>query len=147
MTSKSTVNLLVGPHRVGPLLLRWLDGFHREFCQTWWTFRPRKKIFSPPPKKNPQFAADTLPTPRPLLETPPPCGIFDKKSTPPSRRPRTPPSPSPSRKKNKKYPKRPPSKLHANMKIILTTPSPHIGKNICPQNMPYNGGPYGIKAG
>ena len=29
-------------------------------------FGPDKKIFSPPPRKIPQFAADTLPAPRPL---------------------------------------------------------------------------------
>ena len=33
------------------------------------------------------------------------------------------------------------------LKIILTTPHPHIGKKICPENMPYNGGLYGIKVG
>ena len=79
-------------------------------CSSWWTFRPPKKIFTPPPP-NPQFAADTLLAPRPLFpswRTPPPLGFSDKNRTPlPSRRPRTPPSPSPSRK-NKKYPKRPP---------------------------------------
>ena len=31
------------------------------------------------------------------------------------------------------------------MKIILT-PHPHICKKICSQNMPYNGGLYGIKS-
>ena len=32
------------------------------------------------------------------------------------------------------------------MKTILTTPTPHICRQkICPQNMPCNGGPYGIK--
>ena len=49
--------------------------------------------------KNPQFAADTLPAARPLLETPPVSGISNKKIYSPSRRPRTPPSPSPSTKK------------------------------------------------
>ena len=33
------------------------------------------------------------------------------------------------------------------LKIILTTPIPHICKKICPQNMPYNGGLHGIKVG
>ena len=28
---------------------------------------------------------------------------------------------------------------------ILPTPTPHSCKKICPQNMPYNGDPYGIK--
>ena len=62
-------------------------------------FSPEKK-YLPPPQKNPQFAADTLPAPRPLLDKhpPPPSGIFNKKSTPPAQRPQTPPSPSPKRK-------------------------------------------------
>ena len=53
---------------------------------SWWTFRPQQKICNPPPQKIPQFAADTLPAPRPLplLETdPPPPGIFNKKNDPP----------------------------------------------------------------
>ena len=33
------------------------------------------------------------------------------------------------------------------MKTVLTTPIPHTCKKICPKNMPYNGGPYGIKVG
>ena len=33
------------------------------------------------------------------------------------------------------------------IEIILTTPTPHICKKICPRNMQYNGGLYGIKAG
>ena len=36
-------------------------------------FGPEKK-YSAPPLKNPQFAADTLPAPRPLLD-PPPLGF------------------------------------------------------------------------
>ena len=67
----------------------------------WWTFRPRKKIFSPPPKKIP----NSPPTPsRPLVPSPswrtPPSGIFNKNRPPlPSWQPQTPPSPSPSRTK------------------------------------------------
>ena len=33
------------------------------------------------------------------------------------------------------------------MKIIPTTPTPPYLQKICPQIMPYNGGPYGIKVG
>ena len=68
-----------------------------------------KKIFSPPPP-NPQFAADTLPAPRPLslLETPL-LGFSMQNRTPPPRLPDASDSPSPSpSKKNRKYPKRPP---------------------------------------
>ena len=65
----------------------------------WWTFRPRKKIFSPPP---PQFPTSPQTPSRPLGPSPswrpPPSGISNKRSTPPLA-PRTPPSPSPSRKK------------------------------------------------
>ena len=65
---------------------------------SWWTFRARKKIFSPPPK-NPQFAADTLPAPPPP-GNPPPFVEFPIKNRPhPLLAPRTPPSPSLSRKK------------------------------------------------
>ena len=53
-------------------------------AETWWTFRPRKKI-APPPKKflnSPQ--TPTRPSAPPLLEPPPPPGIFNKKKpTPP----------------------------------------------------------------
>ena len=70
-------------------------------------FGPEKKYLAPAPPKNPQFAADTLPAPRPLLgDLPALLGFSIKNRPPPSRRPRTPPSPSPSQK-NKKYPKRP----------------------------------------
>ena len=65
---------------------------------------PEKKIFSPPPKKKiPQFAAHTLPAPRPPSWKPPPLGIFNKKNRPPPPllAPRTPPSPSPTREKIK----------------------------------------------
>ena len=73
-------------------------------------FGPEKNIWPPPPKKFPQFAADTFPAPPPPGEPPPPSWEFQiKKSTPPTLpAPQTPPSPSPSRK-NKKYPKRPPT--------------------------------------
>ena len=64
-----------------------------------WTFRPPKKIFSPPP---PKFPTNNLPAPRPPnpshLETPPPPGIFHKKLPHPLPAPCTPPSPPPSRK-------------------------------------------------
>ena len=70
--------------------------------QTWWAFQPWKKIFSPPPPPIPQFAADTLPAPWPLLETPPSWDFQEKQDAPlPSPAPRTPPSPSPEQKKLK----------------------------------------------
>ena len=73
-----------------------------KFRISWWTFRPRKKIFSPPPPQIPQFGADNVPAPRPLLETPLPSWEFSKQNgSPPLLAPRTPPSPSPSRKKLK----------------------------------------------
>ena len=66
------------------------------------------KIFSPPPKKSPIHRRHP-----PGLSAPPgdprPFWDFQLKKFPPPRQPRTPPSPSPSRKK--KYPKRPPSKV------------------------------------
>ena len=34
-----------------------------------------------------------------------------------------------------------------SMKIILTAPNPPYLPKICPQNMPYDGGPYGTKVG
>ena len=45
-------------------------------------FGPPKKYLAPPPK-NPQFAADTLLTPWPLLETPPPLEFSIKNLHPP----------------------------------------------------------------
>ena len=72
-----------------------------------------KKIFSPPPPKIPNLPqTPSRPLgPSPPGEPPPLVGFSIKNRPPPSRRPRTPPSPSPSRKKNKKYPKRPPRKV------------------------------------
>ena len=70
-----------------------------------------KKYLAPPPPKNPQFAPDTLPAPRPLplLETPPLLGFSIKADSPP-------PSwrlglalPPPRAEKKIIYPKRPPS--------------------------------------
>ena len=73
---------------------------------TWRPFRPRKKIFSPPPPIPPNSLQTPSRPPRPL---PPPPGIFNKKNRPPpSLSPRT-PLPLPGAEKNKKYPKRPPS--------------------------------------
>ena len=68
-----------------------------------------KKVFTPPPPiKIPQFAADTLPTPRPLLSwrTPPLLGSARKIDPPPPGASDS-PFPLPEEKKN---PKRPPSK-------------------------------------
>ena len=72
---------------------------HSVLTKSWWAFRPRKKIFSPPPL--PKIPNSPQTTSRPLLETPPPLLGFSIKNLPPppSRRPRTPPSPSPTRKK------------------------------------------------
>ena len=64
-------------------------------------FGPEKKYLAPPSQKIPQFAADTLPAPRPLLYwRPPRPGIFNKEGSP-----RPPPgasdSPFPSRSRKK----------------------------------------------
>ena len=70
--------------------------------KTWWTFRPRKKNLAPPPPQIPQFAADTLPAPRPLLENPsPPPGIFNKKWIPPPPGASDSPFPLPEQKNKK----------------------------------------------
>ena len=68
---------------------------------SWWEFRPRKKIFSPPPPNSPQTPFQPLaPLPPPGRETPPP-GIFYLQIVPPPA-PRTPASPPPSTQKKKK---------------------------------------------
>ena len=71
-------------------------------------FGPKKKKKSPPPPpKIPQFAADTLPAPRPLPSW---TGIFNKNLIPPPP-PGASDSPVPlpeKQKNNKKDPKRPP---------------------------------------
>ena len=67
----------------------------------WWTFRPRKKIFSPPPRIS-RCAADALPAPRPLPAWRRPPWDFQLNIWPPhTPELRTPHSPSPSRKKIK----------------------------------------------
>ena len=64
-------------------------------------FGPEKKIFSPPTPQILQFAAETLPAPRPFsLETPPTPGSFQYKPPPPHPL-GTSPSPTPGRKKVK----------------------------------------------
>ena len=63
----------------------------------------KKKKFSPPPpqNQNPQFAADTLPAPRPLLlETPPFLGFSKKNRRPPLPAASDSPFPLPEPKKN-----------------------------------------------
>ena len=78
------------------------------------TFRLRKKKnknCTPPPKKIPQFAADTLPAPRPFLETPLLGFSIKNRPPPPCLLPRTPSLPLPRADKNKKYPTRPPKLL------------------------------------
>ena len=56
---------------------------HKE-TETWWAFRPRKKIFSHPP---PKFPANTFPAPRPPTSTrpgdPPPSWDFQQQIVPP----------------------------------------------------------------
>ena len=65
---------------------------------------PPKKILPPPPKNSPQTPPPAAPPP-PARETPPLWGFSIKKpSPPPLPAPWTPPT-----RKNKKYPKRPPS--------------------------------------
>ena len=50
---------------------------------SWWTFRPRKKVFCLPPPNSPiRRRHPPGPSAPPVLETPPP-GIFNKKLTPP----------------------------------------------------------------
>ena len=73
-------------------------------------FGPEQKYLAPPPPQLPcRHPPGPLRSP-PARGRPPPPVIFNKnRPAPPSLSPRTPPSPPPSRK-NKKYPKRPPSK-------------------------------------
>ena len=77
-----------------------------QFYNAWWTFRPPKKIFSPPPSSArhpaPVYTPPRFPS---SLEPPPP--LFPNKSTPPSS-PRTPPLFPRPWNRTKKYPKRPP---------------------------------------
>ena len=83
----------------------------------WWAFRGRKKYLAPPaPKRknnSPQTPSRPL-GPSPPGEPPPPSlvGFSIKTDSPPLPAPRTPPSPSPSRKKNSK---RPPSYFKARL--------------------------------
>ena len=71
------------PFKSGSKLLRTLS---------WRAFRPRKKIFSPPPPNSPQTPSRPLDPPT-CLGDPPPLWIFAKKpSPPPLPAPRTPPS-------------------------------------------------------
>ena len=105
----------------------WLTGGLPQGCpdfQTWWDFRPQKKRLAPP--NSPQTLSRPLNPPSPG-RTPPPPGIFNKKPTlAPCLAPRTPPSPPPSRK-NKKYPKRPPSK---EFMLGVKFPGPFLAVNL-----------------
>ena len=69
---------------------------------TWWSFRPRKKIFSPPPPQNSPNSPQTPSRCPSRPESPPPLlGFFNKKPIP-----APPPGlPPPRTEKNKKYPK------------------------------------------
>ena len=52
---------------------------------TWWAFRPRKKIFRPPPPPSPtDIPPEPFPLPRLLLGTPPPPSTFYKKPARPA---------------------------------------------------------------
>ena len=70
-------------------------------------FDPEKIFSSPPPLKFPQFAADTLPAPRPLPDNPPPSLDFKLKAVPPPtwrlRPPLSPPRTGPKKKTPTKY--------------------------------------------
>ena len=68
------------------------DG-HREIrpktSSSWWTFRPRKKIFSPPPRNPPIRRRPSRPLPSRPGEPPPPLlgfSIKNRSPPPPSRR-------------------------------------------------------------
>ena len=78
-------------------------------------FGPRKRIFSPPPPPKSPIRRRQPPGPSAPPGDPPPfLGFSIENLPPPSRRPRTPPSPSQSRK-IKKYPKRPPRQDRARL--------------------------------
>ena len=81
-------------------------------------FGPEKKYLAPPPPKTtPQTPSQPLASPSsPAWEDPPPPrGIFNKESSPPSPGASDSPFPCPQSRKNKKYPKRPPR----NLKLTL----------------------------
>ena len=86
-------------------------------------FGPEKKYLAPHPSKFPSSPQTPSRPPQRLSpsswDPPPPLLGFSIKNRPPppSWAPRTPPSPSPS-KKNKKYPKRPPSFMAAQIFLI-----------------------------
>ena len=88
---------------------------------SWWTFRPRKKIFrSPPPPKKKKIPIRCRhppgPSGPPLPENPPPLLGFSIKIDPPPSRRLGLPLPPARAEKNKKYPKRPPS--FSSLKMI-----------------------------
>ena len=84
-------------------------------------FGSEKKCLAPPPKKNPQFAADTLSAPRPLslLETP--LLGFSIKNRPP------PPS---WRLGKKPYPKRPPRAQSVVIHYIFSSESLRVANSL-----------------
>ena len=107
----------------------------------WWIWSPKRwhlvrtlflttlgGNFAPPKNilpHSPQFPADPPgplpPPPSSLWRPPPPSGIFNKNRTPPLWRLR-PPFPSSELRKNKKYPKRPPSTSALLEKFSLQPP-------------------------
>ena len=82
---------------------------------------PEEKYLAPPPPPQfPKFSADTLPAPsHPRGRPPPLLGFSMKKTDPPLPVAPDSPFPSPEQKKNKKYPKRPPSKAKKGAKLCL----------------------------
>ena len=70
-------------------------------CFSWWAFRPRKKIFSPPPPPHRHSPLAPFPLPRILLGTPP-FPIFLIKNRPPRPPPRILPLPPPRNRKKSK---------------------------------------------
>ena len=68
---------------------------------SWWTFRPRKKIFSPPPPNSPIRRRHPPGPSAPLPPGDPPPGIFKKKINPPPPGASDSPFPLPEQKKIK----------------------------------------------
>ena len=98
---------------------------------SWWTFRPRKKIFSPLP---PKFPADTLPAPFP---PPPPRGRTPPPPRPSPCRPGLPlPLPQAEKKKNIRNVHQdlnsPRSKKNGPTSELLACEEPPCATSLCP---------------